>query len=314
MKVDNCDRIEISDDGLPILHKDDIIVQLNKKDAEDWINKAVTGHIANTFPNSWAVNNDQVSLKVKADYNTNELVTVERIPCRGYFDWEVKGFFDTAIIHSASNYRLKNSKTGSDIMKMRGYQFKDHYNSEIFKDGFIKYDDGSIERITNKTNPAKELLECLTSDIGKVKIPKIALITQLLKLGQYQDNPYKYDSMGMTIGDSLVKVVKLLPFSKGHLLYQTAEQFYTWDRAILSSKNKTGLGLESCFLDDDGTNEYDKMIASAYEAVNSGINNPFTYFKKADRFKKWIDVKHPDLTDYNKIKDYFNPIKNKIDW
>ena len=73
----------------------------------------------------------------------------------------------------------------------------------------IKYDDGSIERITNKTNPAKELLEYLTSDIGKVKIPKIAVITQLLKLGQYQDNPYKYDSMGMTIGDSLVKVVKL---------------------------------------------------------------------------------------------------------
>ena len=312
--IDNCDRIEISDDGLPILHKDDIVVQLNKQDAEDWINKAVTRHIANTFPNSWAVNSDRVSLKVKADYNTNELITVERIPCRGYFDWEVKGFFDTGIIHSASNYRLKNSKTGSDIMKMRGYQFKDHYNSEIFKDGFIKYDDGTIERITNKTNPAKELLECLTSDIGKVKIPKIALITQLLKLGQYQDNPYKYDSMGMTIGDSLVKVVKLLPFNKGHLLYHTAEQFYSWDKAILANKNKTGLSLESCFMDDDGIINYDKMISSAYEAVNSGINNPFTYFKKADRLKKWIGVKHPDLTDYNKIKDYFNPIENEIDW
>lgn len=290
------------------------IIHLNEKDAKNWVNKAVTNHISKTFPNSWAVNSDRVSIKVKADYSDNKIISIERIPCKGYFDWEVKGFFDTAIIHSASNYRLINSKTGTDINKMRGYQFKDHHNSEIFKDVFIKYDDGSIERITNRTNPAKELLDCLTSDIGIVRIPKIAVITQLLKLGQYQDNPYKYDSMGMTIGDSLIKVVKLLPFSKGHLLYNTAEQLYNWDRAILSNKNKTGLGLESCFIDDDGTINYDNMIASAYKAVYAGINNPFTYFKKSDRFKKWIGIEHPDLKDYNKIKDYFSPIENEIDW
>ena len=312
--IDNCDHIEISDDGLLVIYKDNEKIKLNKKEAEDWINNAVCDHIAKTFPNSWAVNSDRVSFKVKADYNTNELIAVERIPCKGYFDWEVKGFFDVAVIHSASNYRLINSKNGIDIMKMRGYQFKDHYNSEVFKDGFIKYDDGSIERITNKTNPAKELLDCLTSDIDKVKIPKIGVITLLLKLDQYQDNPYKYDSMGMTIGDSLVKVVKLLPFSKGHLLYNTAEQFYNWDKAILSNKNKNGLGLESCFIDDDGSINYDNMIASAYEAVNSGINNPFTYLKKGDRLKKWIGIENPDLTYYNKIKDYFKPIENEIDW
>ena len=41
--------------------------------------------------------------------------------------------------------------------------------------------------------------------------------------------------MGMTIGDSLVKVVKLLPFGKGQLLYNSAEQFYEWNQPLLSN-------------------------------------------------------------------------------
>ena len=42
----------MSDDGLPILHKNSQVIHLNKDEANKWISEAITNHIRKTFPNS----------------------------------------------------------------------------------------------------------------------------------------------------------------------------------------------------------------------------------------------------------------------
>ncbi|MGF1485833.1 MAG: hypothetical protein ACFBSE_01845, partial [Prochloraceae cyanobacterium] len=314
--IDSCDRIEMSDDGLPILHKNGQIIHLNKDEANKWITEAITNHIKNTFPNTWSSQYDRIKIKVQANLETNELISVQEIPCQGYFDWEAKDFFNRVTVHGASNYLLENTNTKYQKFAMRAYQIKDHFDEIDFIEEFIKTDNDEVIRKTNHAAPCVEFLTNLSLTGDSLPIPKLQVKTEILKLNDFQDpNLYnKYVAMGLIIGDSVPKVVKLLPFSKSQFKYQTAEQFYSWDRSLMKSKFKHGLTLEAFFLNDDMTLNYDLMLKTAYQMVLNGELNPIEYMYNTRGKRDFEMIPHPEQEKELMIKEYFQPLANDRDW
>ena len=314
--IDGCDRIEMSDDGLPILHKNGQVIHLNKDEANKWISEAITNHIRNTFPNTWSSQYDRIKIQVQADLNTNELISVQEITCQGYFDWEAKDFFNRVTVHGASNYFLENTNTKYQKFAMRAYQIKDHFDEIDFIEEFIKTDNDEIIRKTNHPAPCVEFLTNLSNYGDSLPIPKLQVKTEILKLNDFQDpNLYnKYVAMGLIIGDSVPKVVKLLPFSKSQFKYQTAEQFYSWNRSLMKSKFKHGLTLEAFFLNDDMTLNYDLMLETAYQMVLDGELNPMERMYNSRGRKDFEMIPHPEQEKELMIKDYFQPLANDPDW
>lgn len=314
--IDDCDLIEMSDDGLPILHKNGQIIHLNRNEANKWISEAITNHIRNTFPNTWSSQYDRIKIKLQANLNTNELINVQEIPCQGYFDWEAKDFFNRVTVHGASNYLLENTNTKSQKFAMRAYQIKDHFNEIDFIEEFIKTDNGEVIRKTNHAAPCVEFLTNLSNYGDSLPIPKLQVKTEILKLNDFQDpNLYnKYVAQGLIIGDSVPKIVKLLPFSKSQFKYQTAEQFYSWDRSLMKSKFKHGLTLEAFFLNDDMTLNYDLMLETAYQMVLNSELNPIEYMYNTRGKRDFEMIPHPEQEKELMIKEYFQPLATDIDW
>ena len=314
--IDNCDRIEMSEDGLPILHKNSQVIHLNRNEANKWISDAITNHIKNTFPNTWSSDYDRIKIKVKADLDTNELINVQEIPCQGYFDWEAKDFFNRVTVHGASNYLLENTNTKYQKFAMRAYKIKDHFDEIDFIEDFVKTDNGEIIRKTNHTAPCVEFVTNLSNYGDSLPIPKLQVKTEILKLNAFQDpNLYnKYVAQGLIIGDSVPKVVKLLPFSKSQFKYQTAEQFYSWDRSLMKSKFKHGLTLEAFFMNNDQTLNYDLMLETAYQMVLNGELNPIEYMYNTRGKRDFEMIPHPEQEKELMIKDYFQPLANEPDW
>lgn len=315
--IDNCELIELSHEGYLIIHKIGKSIKL-KHHSKLWINRVITRHIHKIFPNTWSSQFNRIKIEVKANYKTNELICVKEIPCKGYYDWEAKCFLDKITVHGASNYRLENTRTGLDKIAFRAYKDIDHYDETVFiekfvKDGKDKNGKEKFKRETNNIAPCIEFMNNLSNYGANLPLPKLKVKTEILKLNDYQDKSDKYNAMGMTIGDSQAKIVRLLPFNKSQLLYQTEEQYYGWDRSLWNSKSKYGLSLEDFFMNENGTIDYDRMIETAYNMVSEGVINPINYL--IDRHGRDVDrIAHPEREKELKIKDYFKPEENEIDW
>ncbi len=314
--IDDCDLIEMSDDGLPILHKNDRIIHLNKDQANKWIGESISNHINKTFPNTWSSKYKRTKIKVNANLETNELISVHEIPCLGYFDWEAKDFLNRVTVHGASNYFLENTKTDFKKAAMRAYQTKDHFDEREFIEEFITNDLGEITRETNHLAPCLEFLINLSQSGEQLPIPKLQVKTEILKLNDFQNDNLnaKYLALGLIIGDSIPKVVKLLPFSKSQFKYQTAKQFYSWDRSLMKSKFKYGLTLEAFFMNDNGTINYDLMVDTAYQMILNGELNPMEHMYNTRGRKNFEMISHPEQEKELKIKEYFQPVANDVDF
>ncbi len=311
--IDNCDKITLSDSGYPIIYKKGKILHL-KHHSKLWIDRAITRHIHKTFPDAWSTKSERINIYVKTNYETNEIIRFKETTRKGYFSWEPKQIINKITVHGASNYLLENSKTGLYINVFRAYNQKDHYDEVTFIEKFVKDENGEIKRETNSIQPCIEVMNMLSNNGGYIKFPKLKVKTELLKLNEFQDKPAKYYAMGMIVGDSIAKVVRLLPFSKSQFLYQTTNQYYGWDRSLFNSKNKYSLSIEDFFMDVDHTINYDKMIECAYDMVLSGVTNPVTHLLAIYKKNKHNRITHRERENELKIKKYFSPDENVIDW
>ena len=266
--------------------------------------------------NTWSSQYDRIKIQIQANLKTNELISVQEIPYQGYFDWEAKDFFNRVTVHGASNYLLENSNTEYQKVAMRAYQIRDHFDEHDFIEEFIKNNNGEVVRKTNHVAPCVEFMNNLSKSGDSLPLPKLQVKTEILKLNDFQDENKnaKYVAMGLIIGDSIPKVVKLLPFSKSQFKYQTAEQFYSWDRSLMKSKFKHGLTLEAFFMNDDMTLNYDLMLKTAYQMVLNGELNPMERMYNTRGRKDFEMIPHPEREKELMIKDYFQPLANDIDW
>ena len=190
---------------------------------------------------------------------------------KGYFDWEMKAVYSHGTFHGTSNYALWNehknikneSKSNNPKISMRSYNEKTHYD-----------ENGQKLNIS----PSRQFLTSLDEEIC---VPEVSLKTEIIKLTEFQAHPEKYLDNGLAPGDSRIKVVQILPLSLSQFKFHTIKQALTWDKAKEREKLKYGWFLEYFFMEKRGgiwVMKYGEMIRKVYDAIESGVEDPFEYF------------------------------------
>ena len=262
--------------------------------ALQWIDDKAMEHLRSTFKLISILRKDTTSIKIAND------LSVSFKPRSGQFSFETKDVYYEGAFHGSANYILKNPNT--DTIKARGYEVKKRHIS-LGKNGsgnFLK-----TNRYGDDNSPAKDFMSQLSTDPKKVTRQEVAIKSGILKIGDYNNLPGKYDYMGLEPGDNILKTLLMGECSLSQFTFKTYEQWKSWNKSHASDKDKNKQSLEVYFLNDDGSVNVQKMSEEIDKAIDADVMNPTKYFDKSmNRHRKSLE--HPQLKNFedtrNKLK------------
>ena len=269
--------------------------------AMEWIDKQAINHLQNQIPMLDILHKESTVIKVVKDGDD----WIEEItPQKGIFGFESKDIFHSGAFHGASNYILKNPN--DTVMKMRSYRLKQpHYTCEfeggeivtkllgsdaskderweyILEHGLAPKTKLEPTRYHRKNNPAVDFLSQLLENPESISRQDLALTVGILKVGDYAENPAKYDALGIEPGDNKDKLVLLKEFTLSQFTFQTMEQYLNWATQCDNLVKKYRQSIESFFINEDGTLNMIEMIEWVDNAIQNGVDKPFDELSKSD--------------------------------
>lgn len=243
-------------DGQPALSlvTGDNQIDMSPSDSLNWINKAAYAHLRQLFPGI-----DILHAPTKDVYDN------ERI---GQFEFEAKGFFDSATFHGTANYSLQWN--GTDKIAMRSYSKHPHP---------ILVMNDVIETVDESGMPASTFLLQLRNP-ESVTRAKVYVKSRILKIGDYRCNHAKWKETEIVPGMNIESAALLREFSLSQFTYESLEQYQAWKGEYEKLLRRYGQSYESLFLNPDGTLNYQKMVETIDGLIRTGKNG---YFDGVDK-------------------------------
>jgi hypothetical protein len=267
-------------------------------------------HLRNIFPN--------------VDVLHKVIINNEGIEQKGYYTLEIKCFSNKAIFHGNANYYLDGVKElkgnelvdKSKIVKMRGYGkesfiFESNDDLDTLEDNEdilyrylledIEDNESELEDIDLLgLNIPDSFFDSLKSDLTRVQRQDYFIQNKIIKCKDYKSNyntNYKHNNLEIGYTDIDVRLLTELVLSQ--FTYPTLNNYKKWIDNHYKHKSKYGQGYESCFLNEDGTLNYQLMIESIDEKIkeSKGIKlKPFKHpsydyklLRKDDIQNRFID-------------------------
>lgn len=270
--IGSVDRIEINPEkdylGLTIYEKDKI-TQLSNKEGKAWLEKQITSHLNNLFPNT---------------------------PVIDKFSFEIKDIYDGAAFHGAANYKFRKL-TVDEQGKMRSYSNRHTYNAYT-----LTGDD--LQIIVDEYKPSEEFLYNLIVSPFAVPRSHPYVATKILKTGEYRSHYESRWSKSEAFPGCTVENGRLLrECSLTQFTFKSLKQFQSWEREAKRLRDKTGHTYESWFLNEDGTLDFKAMVVRLEFLIRSGemrFSNSRPSAKQCHLAREYEE--HPGYTALIKIK------------
>ena len=257
---------------LTIEHEDGTAETLSGKQAETRINEAAFHHLQTLWPNCRLLTEE-----TRVVTGLCEDGSVKYQTQTGLFRFEMKSFFQRAVLHASANYRLDSfDPSKPPAIKMRSFE------SRRYHWGFTVDDSGElIERDTYSLEnpPASRLMESLKTPHAVTLLPPFCK-TRILLPGIFQtQRKFSSESCMVSPGDSIYVLGRPHLVSLTAFTFQNRHQYERWKHSHSRLTNKYGVSFELWFLNPDGeTVDYAGMIRGIDAAVCSGVNDPVTHF------------------------------------
>lgn len=259
----NTQKIEFRNvDGKPAIKIIDVSGNgtfLSPEESLKWVDKYAMKHLQNLFPNLDILHQEST------DVDGNKRI--------GLFEFESKGFFDTATFHGSANYSL--AYQGEIKIAMRSYSKKKQLKAELIDDKVVLQDDYL---------PAEEFLKSLYNP-SSVPRSKPYIKNAILKCGDYRRNYEKWHNTNAYPGCSVEIAGLLHEFSLSQFTFKTYKQYMGWKTEHERFLRKYGQSYEMFFMNNDGTLDFENMITTIDALIRDGANN---FFKFCDKRVKHI--------------------------
>jgi hypothetical protein len=242
----------------------------------NWVNINAMHHLQRLFPNL-----DILHQVTKTVYGN------ERI---GQFEFEVKGFYDTATFHGTANYCL--GLNGIYDPKMRSYSKKGHKTIKLTDK--LEISDGSEK-------PSENFLLALQTpkSVGR---GHVYLKERILKVGDFRRNYRKWQDTQVYPGCTVELPGLLHEFSLSQFTFITYEQLKSWRKEYTRLLRNYGQSYEMFFLNDDGSLNYQLMIETIDKAIREGKRNLFDGLDKraANIYRQYLKHEQSECLEHVK--------------
>ncbi len=238
-------------DGQPALSvvSDGNQLDMTPDESLRWINKAAYNHLRRLFSGI-----DILHTPTKDVYGN------ERI---GQFEFEAKGFYDSATFHGTANYSLRWN--GTDKIAMRSYSKHPHT---------ILVMNDVVEVADENGMPATTFLLALRNPTSVTRA-KVYVKTRILKIGDYRRNHAKWKETEIVPGMNIESAALLREFSLSQFTYETLEQYQGWKTEYERLLRRYGQSYEMLFLNPDDTLNYQAMVETIDGLIRSGKRGYF---------------------------------------
>jgi hypothetical protein len=204
----------------------------------------------------------------------------------------------SGVFHGTSNYALftpDKPKPNAKNIKMRSYETGRIHTSISLNGEQLTEND----RYGEANNPAIDFLSSLNENPRSVDRQPPFIKTGIVKIGDYTNRLDSYQDMGLEPGDTINKSGMLREFSLSQFTFKTYEQWKAWEKRHKGMKDKYGQSFEMFFLNEDGTLDYQAMIADVDNKIKS---QPVG-----------LEVKDYDpLTLYDNSRNRYRDLENKM--
>lgn len=288
------------------------LVSIGKGADNSFINTKAIEHLQDQFKLVDVLHAKTNAIKV------NEDLEVKYIPRIGQFSFETKNVHYEGAFHGSANHLLVNFQ-GQEI-KARAYETNKQHDSvdgETANEDKITLFDN--DRYGKVNNPAKDFLNQILTNPEAIRRQTPAIKKGILKLKDYKNLSEKYDRLGIEPGDSILRTVLFQEFSLSQFTFKTYEQYMMWYGIVSKLKKQDKQSIESYFLNDDGTLNFQLMCDQVDEMIANDVINPFDELDRnrirrrtEKRAKnpvegkekpKPISLSHPSLATYHKLQD-----------
>lgn len=248
-------------------------------------------HLRNIFPN--------------VDVLHKEIINNEGIEQIGYYTLEIKSFAKKAIFHGNANYYLEgvkelkkdtgvlespiNKKTGEikdKIIKMRGYVkncyvFESNQDLDYLEDHEQSFEEHMLSETDDYMtlegditllgiNIPEKFFNSLKNDLTRVTRQDYFIENKIIKCKDFKNNYNTYKHYNIDIGYSIPELKLLTELVLSQFTYPDIKSYRKWIDNHYSHKGKYGHGYESCFLNDDGSLNYQLMIETIDQKIKDG--------------------------------------------
>lgn len=280
-KTDIYQPIEIkqADNGIMILLPTDRgQLSLPESEAMDWVNRTAMIHLQNTFPNL------DVLHQVTTDVYGRERV--------GQFEFEAKGFFDTATFHGSANYSL--TINGNKKYAMRSYSKKEHRAYTLEND--------QLQLISNEFKPSETFLNQLHSP-HSINRSHIFIRERILKIGDYRRNYRVWKDTKAYPGCTTEIAALMHEFSLSQFTFRNKKQLDAWRSEHVKLCKKYNQSFEMYFMNSDGTLNYQKMVLTVNRAIVDGKQSLLEGIDKRKLNAYRLMEKHREAPCFDKVRD-----------
>lgn len=254
----------------------DTVSELSIDDSLAWVNRVAMQHLQRLFPGL------DILHQITHDVKGNERV--------GQFEFEAKGFFDSATFHGTANYSL--SFNGKNQFAMRSYSKRGH-KLVIMAD--------ELQVINKGDKPSENFLLALYTP-KKVGRGHVYLKERVLKVGDFRRNYRVWQDSQVYPGCTVEMPGLMHEFSLSQFTFQTYEQLVSWRKEFERLLSKYGQSYEMFFGNDDGTLNYQAMIEFVDTAIRSGKRNFFDGLDKRTAHSYRQYLKHRELDCLNQVR------------
>lgn len=252
--LDNAKHIDLTwDNGKPLL----TVYYSDRKEVItnvlEWINDKAWQHLFNLFP------------------DFHYLLDFLKI--------ETKDVYESYIYHGAANYQLVNPNYVK--YAMRGYRGKVDIATGI------QYDSDNDAILATDYYENKSIPEIFLSQLeyGKVKQNEPFIMEKILKSKEFVERDY-FNRSNLICGDNVIQVGLPNYCSLSQYTFQTINQYEKWQNAYTRLKNNYGESFEIFFTDKNDVLDYDLMVKTLCEMVDSGIETPIAHLRKTRYVRK----------------------------
>lgn len=227
----------------------DELQELTPDKSLSWINKVAMQHLQRLFPNLDILH--QVTYDVKGN---------ER---RGQFEFEAKGFYDSATFHGSANYCL--SFNGEHKFAMRSYSKRGH-----------KMITGvEVLQVRDENEKPSETFLLSLQSPERINRGHVYLKERILKVGDFRRNYRVWKDSPVYPGCTVETPGLLHEFSLSQFTFQTYAQLCSWRKEYERLLRNYGQSYEMFFLNSDGTLNYQMMVETVDAAIRAGKKNFF---------------------------------------
>jgi hypothetical protein len=271
------DQITLTyDQKTPILscHTGDAVEVKRGDDALTWINTEAMAHLQRLFPNVDVLHASTTRLKAKV--NNGELVKSFE-PRTGQFEFEAKKIYVQGTFHGSANYFLRgfsfykavepSPEDDEPRVSMRAYEKRKHYTTYLHDQTLVAGTTYDLQ------TPARAFLESLLTPHA---VPRSAVFVKesILKPNDFvahYDSVYKHTPLKP--GDSIFKAGLLREFSLAQFTFRSVAQFKAIERQWHRCKARYGEYVETYFLHEDGTLDFERMIRAIDDLISNGTDD-----------------------------------------